>query len=550
MYLEKRSVRINRLVRSQSLVRFQVHFFLTPSPFLSRLLVCCLIFPRVVLGFSLTNRRSSSLLFLGHRLVTMKAANGAKAVDNRKRKAYKNGKGQAKKGKLSKKDPDKPRQPLGAFFLFIDEFRKTFKKKNPNVKAVSTIGKAGGEKWTSMSKAEKAPYEAKAAKMKSEYEKLMNSYKKKLESVTDDGDGESARIISEVNDEDDEESGEKPTSVGPPTEEILESHSGTPSGTSQPASSKRYKMASRKRYKRVASGLCPEPDNSTSSASSQEDSQEVPHAEASTSPSVNQNKSRAPEEWSPIRLDPSDSDTALFKISAPKPLRSMPMIDLDSFFESLPKKTTPLVSETSGTASKTQATPSFEETETAKRSLKTVISLSFTDILHPGRLPSLTKALDTLVRAQAFGKTHQPALQLFHRDLPTLTQSYESFFREKSDVDRKFDRSSVLQAELGEVYETYQKLKAKAEENDARQRGIEEQIASLQAQLVLVKERSVEIYREKAELFRSSLPLHEEREVLDSALPALGAKRNQLMMKIEATLKIWSDFKIRFEGLL
>ncbi|GFY93166.1 high mobility group B1 [Actinidia rufa] len=453
----------------------------------------------------------------------MKAANGAKAVDNRKRKAYKNRKGQAKKGKLSKKDPDKPRQPLGAFFLFIDEFRKTFKKKNPNVKAVSTIGKAGGEKWTSMSEAE---------------------------SVTDDGDGESARIISEVNDEDDEESGEKPTSVGPPTEEILESHSGTPSGTSQPASSKRYKMASRKRYKRAASGLCPEPDNSASSASSKEDSQEVPHAEASTSPSVNQNKSRAPEEWSPIRLDPSDSDTALFKIPAPKPLRSMPMVDLDFFFESLPKKTTPLVSETSGPAPKTQATPSFEEIETAKRSLKTVISLSFTDILHPGRLPSLTKALDTLVRAQAFGKTHQPALQLFHRDLPTLAQSYESFFREKSDVDRKFDRSSVLQAELGEVYEAYQKLKAKAEENDARQRGIEEQIALLQAQLVLVKERSVEIYLEKAELFRSSLPLHEEREVLDSALPALGAKRNQLMMKIEATLKIWSDFKIRFEGLL
>ena len=78
-------------------------------------------------------------------------------------------------------------------------------------------------------------------------------------------------------------------------------------------------------------------------------------------------------------------------------------------------------------------------------------------------------------------------------------------------MDRKFDRSSVLQAELGEVYEAYQKLKAKAEENDARQRGIEEQIASLQAQLVLVKERSVEIDREKAELFRSSLPLHEER---------------------------------------
>ncbi|KAL0919696.1 hypothetical protein M5K25_011810 [Dendrobium thyrsiflorum] len=55
---------------------------------------------------------------------------------------------------------------------------------------------------------EKAPYEAKAAKRKSEYEKLISAYNKKQESNADDGDEESDRSKSEVNDEDDEESGE------------------------------------------------------------------------------------------------------------------------------------------------------------------------------------------------------------------------------------------------------------------------------------------------------------------------------------------------------
>lgn len=63
------------------------------------------------------------------------------------------GKRQAKKGKAAKKDPNKPKRPPSAFFVFLEEFRKTFKKENPNVKAVSAVGKAGGAKWKSMSEA-------------------------------------------------------------------------------------------------------------------------------------------------------------------------------------------------------------------------------------------------------------------------------------------------------------------------------------------------------------------------------------------------------------
>ncbi|KAF2288535.1 hypothetical protein GH714_008257 [Hevea brasiliensis] len=114
----------------------------------------------------------------------------------------------AKKEKKAKKDPNKPKRPPSAFFVFLEEFRKTFKKENPNVTSVAAVGKAGGEKWKSMSPAEKAPYEAKAAKKKDEYGKLMNAYNKKQESTADDANAESDRSKSEVNDEDDEATGE------------------------------------------------------------------------------------------------------------------------------------------------------------------------------------------------------------------------------------------------------------------------------------------------------------------------------------------------------
>ncbi|KAM5560411.1 hypothetical protein ABKV19_021527 [Rosa sericea] len=147
-----------------------------------------------------------------------KAKAGARALkpvdDGRvgKRKAAaapvdKSSKGKAKQTKKAKKDPNKPKRPPSAFFVFLGQFREEFKKKNPNVKGVAAVGKAGGEKWRSLSDAEKAPYEAESAKAKTEYEKQLKIYDKKqsLQSAPDDGDEESERSRSEVHDEDDEE---------------------------------------------------------------------------------------------------------------------------------------------------------------------------------------------------------------------------------------------------------------------------------------------------------------------------------------------------------
>ncbi|KAI9152869.1 hypothetical protein LWI28_002343 [Acer negundo] len=137
-----------------------------------------------------------------------------KPVDDRKvgkRKAPAKAENRSKqqpKEKKAKKDPNKPKRPQSAFFVFLEEFRKTFKKENPTVTAVSAVGKAAGGKWKSMSDAEKAPYAAKAAKGKDDYNKLMDAYNNKQESMSDEGD-ESDKSKSEVNDEDDEAKGEK-----------------------------------------------------------------------------------------------------------------------------------------------------------------------------------------------------------------------------------------------------------------------------------------------------------------------------------------------------
>ncbi|KAK8480040.1 hypothetical protein V6N11_020986 [Hibiscus sabdariffa] len=105
----------------------------------------------------------------------------------------------AKKEKKAKKDPNKPKRPPSAFFVFLEEFRTTFKKENPNVKAVSAVGKAAGEKWKSMSEEDKAPYEAKARKRKADYEKQMKDYNKKQETsangAADDEDAEEANDV-------------------------------------------------------------------------------------------------------------------------------------------------------------------------------------------------------------------------------------------------------------------------------------------------------------------------------------------------------------------
>ncbi|KAL5706114.1 HMG1/2-like protein [Ranunculus cassubicifolius] len=132
----------------------------------------------------------------------------AKKADNKlsiKRKAGGSERA-AKKPAKAAKDPNKPKRPASAFFVFMEDFRKTYKEKFPNNKSVSVVGKAGGDKWKSMSDAEKAPFVAKAEKRKTEYNKTLQAYNKKLAEGNDaEDEEESDKSKSEINDEDDEE---------------------------------------------------------------------------------------------------------------------------------------------------------------------------------------------------------------------------------------------------------------------------------------------------------------------------------------------------------
>uniref|UniRef100_M1CDE7 DNA-binding protein MNB1B n=1 Tax=Solanum tuberosum TaxID=4113 RepID=M1CDE7_SOLTU len=73
------------------------------------------------------------------------------------------------------KNPNAPKRPPTAFFVFMDDFRQEFKAANPDCKSVSTVAKEGGEKWKSMTDEEKKPYQEKAAELKAAYEKALKS---------------------------------------------------------------------------------------------------------------------------------------------------------------------------------------------------------------------------------------------------------------------------------------------------------------------------------------------------------------------------------------
>ncbi|KAJ0693633.1 putative chromatin remodeling & transcriptional activation HMG family [Helianthus annuus] len=74
----------------------------------------------------------------------------------------------AKKSK-KEKDPSEPKRPPTTFFLFMEDFRKTYKEANPDNKKVSLVAKEGGEKWKSMT--EEKSYVERAIELKEKYQK-------------------------------------------------------------------------------------------------------------------------------------------------------------------------------------------------------------------------------------------------------------------------------------------------------------------------------------------------------------------------------------------
>jgi hypothetical protein len=80
--------------------------------------------------------------------------------------------------KRKKKDPNAPKRPLSAFFLFCHDERPSVKQVYPSY-SVGEVAKELGERWSKVTPEVKQMYEQKAGKDKQRYEVEINNYRNK-----------------------------------------------------------------------------------------------------------------------------------------------------------------------------------------------------------------------------------------------------------------------------------------------------------------------------------------------------------------------------------
>ncbi|KAK4400176.1 High mobility group B protein 7 [Sesamum angolense] len=103
------------------------------------------------------------------------------------------------------KNPNAPKRPPTAFFVFMEEFRKSYKEANPECKSVAMVAKEGGEKWKSMSDEDKKVYIDRAAELKAEYEKALASNDAENEQDVDDSSEKEVKEEIEADDSSEKE---------------------------------------------------------------------------------------------------------------------------------------------------------------------------------------------------------------------------------------------------------------------------------------------------------------------------------------------------------
>ncbi|XP_016097941.1 high mobility group protein B2-like [Sinocyclocheilus grahami] len=108
------------------------------------------------------------------------------------------------KGGKKQKDPNAPKRPPSAFFVFCSDHRPKVKNDNPGI-SIGDIAKKLGVMWSKLSPKEKAPYEQKAMKLKEKYEKDVAAYRAKADGGKKGGPGRPVGKKAEVDDDDDED---------------------------------------------------------------------------------------------------------------------------------------------------------------------------------------------------------------------------------------------------------------------------------------------------------------------------------------------------------
>ncbi|XP_056661097.1 high mobility group protein B1-like [Monodelphis domestica] len=102
-------------------------------------------------------------------------AKADKVCYEREMKTYIPPKGETKK---KFKDPNAPKRPPLAFFLFCSEYHPKSKGEHTGL-SIGDVAKKLGEMWNNTAADDKQPYEKKAAKLKEKYEKGTASYQAK-----------------------------------------------------------------------------------------------------------------------------------------------------------------------------------------------------------------------------------------------------------------------------------------------------------------------------------------------------------------------------------
>ncbi|KAM3875590.1 high mobility group-T protein-like [Diretmus argenteus] len=100
------------------------------------------------------------------------------------------------------KDPNAPKRPPSAFFLFCADFRPKVKTECPGL-SIGDTAKKLGEMWNRSAAEDKQPYEKRAAKLKEKYDKDIIAYRTK--GKPDSGSSAAAEEEDEEEDEGEEE---------------------------------------------------------------------------------------------------------------------------------------------------------------------------------------------------------------------------------------------------------------------------------------------------------------------------------------------------------
>lgn len=101
------------------------------------------------------------------------------------------------------KDPNAPKRPPSAFFIFCADFRPKIKGESPGL-SIGDVAKRLGEMWNNTATEEKQPYEKRAAKLREKYEEEMNAYRNKGK-VSSGAASKAVPMKAEVKEEDDDE---------------------------------------------------------------------------------------------------------------------------------------------------------------------------------------------------------------------------------------------------------------------------------------------------------------------------------------------------------